>query len=150
MRDLTEIGKRYIKGRFFIDLISQIPFYAIFSTDHNELFYVVKIIRIQKGYHLLSSNSFMKNIKHLFHLRLEKIVQENPRLANNSDLDNNNIMLILMISYFFKCFKLVVVILTVSYFMGMFWYIYCDLTLKEDPVDEDVGFLIHFGLREKS
>lgn len=71
-------------------------------------------------------------------------------LANNSDVDNNNIMLILMISYAFKCFKLIVVILTVSYFMGMFWYIYCDLTLKEDPQDEDVGFLIHFDLKEKS
>jgi hypothetical protein len=70
VRDLTEIAKRYLKGRFFIDLISQIPFYAIFSTDHDELFYIIKIIRIQKGYHLLSSNSFMKNIKHLFNLRL--------------------------------------------------------------------------------
>jgi hypothetical protein len=49
-------------------------------------------------------------------------------LAENSDLDNNNIMLILMISYFFKTFKLVIIILTVSYFIGISWYIFCDLT----------------------
>ena len=34
-----------------------------------------------------------------------------------------------MISYFFKTFKLIVVIVTISYFMGMIWYIFCDLTL---------------------
>ncbi len=37
---------------------------------------------------------------------------------------------------FFKTFRLIVIILTVSYFIGMFWYIYCDLTLIE-PTPED-------------
>lgn len=68
----------------------------------------------------------------LFNKRLEHIIHTDPELAENSDIDNNNIMVILMISYFFKTFKLIVIILTVSYFMGMFWYIYCDLTSASD------------------
>mgnify|MGYP001042432121 CR=1 FL=1 len=62
-------------------------------------------------------------------------------------------MLILMISYFFKTFKLVVIILTVSYFIGIFWYIFCDLTKPTYPPDTDLttleddidaGFLYYF------
>lgn len=70
----------------------------------------------------------MRQVKMIFNRQLENIIKNDPELAENSDLDNNNIMLILMISYFFKTFKLVVIILTVSYFIGMVWYIYCDIT----------------------
>ena len=97
----------------------------------------------------------MRQVKMLFNNRLVNIIKSDPELAENSDLDNNNIMLILMISYFFKTFKLVVIILTVSYFIGIFWYIFCDLTkpyyppdtdyttLAEDP---DAGFIYYFQL----
>lgn len=51
-------------------------------------------------------------------------------LKDNMDIDNNNIMSILIISYFFKTFKVIAVVLTMSYFIGMFWYIFCELTLK--------------------
>jgi len=70
----------------------------------------------------------MRQIKMIFHKRLEKMVKENPELANNSDIDNNNIMLILVISNLQKVIKLVVFIGLVSYFLGMFWYIFCKLT----------------------
>ena len=62
-------------------------------------------------------------------------------------------MTILMISYFFKTFKLIIVIVTISYFMGMLWYIFCDLTFI--PVEElngsqDVGFIEEFELNKNS
>ena len=79
----------------------------------------------------------MRQVKMLFSKNLERIIQNEPELAENSDLDNNNIMLILMISYFFKTFKLVIIILTVSYFIGMVWYIYCDLTSHQTPVTKE-------------
>jgi len=144
---LTEIAKRYLRTRFFFDAIALIPFYSFFEgAKHAKLCYIVKIIRIMKGYHLLSSNTFMRQVKGLFIRRLENLIKSDPELAENSDLDNNNIMLILMISHFFKTFKLVVIILTVSYFMGMWWYIYCDLTLDENATNQDVGFKSHFSL----
>lgn len=80
----------------------------------------------------------------IFNKKLERLVDENPKLAKNSDLDNNNIMLILMISYFFKVVKLVIFIVIVSYFMGMLWYIYCELTQKPANEDEDLGFILYF------
>jgi hypothetical protein len=58
-------------------------------------------------------------------------------------------MTILMISYFFKTFKLIVVIVTISYFMGMIWYIFCDLTqIDEEKLNgtQHVGFIKEFEL----
>lgn len=101
----------------------------------------------------------------LFNKRLEHIINTDPELAENSDIDNNNIMVILMISYFFKTFKLVVIILTVSYFMGMFWYIYCDLTsasdykiFEDDSISQEerdalrleAGFIHYFRLNQNT
>lgn len=147
MRDLTQIAKRYIRGHFLVDLLALIPFNEFFQTNRNELFYIIKVIRIQKGTSLLSSNSIMKQVKLLFNKRLERIVKDEPDLANNCERDNNNITMILMISYFFNIFKQVVVILTLSYFMGMFWWIYCDLTqVEEETEEQDVGFIKHFNL----
>ena len=158
VRDITEIAKRYIKSRFLVDAIAMIPFNQFFKEPQPKnvkLFFIIKIIRIQKGFHLLSSNSFMRQVKLLLNKKLERIIQNDPELAENSDLDNNNIMLILMISYFFKTFKLVIIILTVSYFIGIFWFIFCDLTKTEHPPDLDlkslaevkdpeVGFIYYF------
>jgi len=97
----------------------------------------------------------MRQVKLLLNKKLERIIQNDPELAENSEIDNNNIMLILMISYFFKTFKLVIIILTVSYFIGIFWFIFCDLTKSTFPPDfdltqlegvkrQDVGFIYHF------
>ena len=60
VRDLTEIAKRYIKGQFAIDVIALIPFSSFFDGKQAKLWYIIKIVRIQKGYHLLSSNTFMR------------------------------------------------------------------------------------------
>lgn len=93
----------------------------------------------------------MRQVKIIFQKRLELLIRNDPLLAEDSELDNNNIMLILTISYFFKTFRLIVIILTVSYFIGMFWYIFCDLTLVEPtPLDQDPGFILKFNLRQNT
>ena len=52
--------------------------------------------------------------------------------------DNNNIMSILIISYLYRTFKVGIVVLSMSYFIGMFWYIFCDLSLLDPtPISEN-------------
>jgi hypothetical protein len=48
VRDLTLIAKRYIRTRFFLDLITVIPFASLYSEsyENRKLFYIIKIIRI--------------------------------------------------------------------------------------------------------
>ena len=43
--------------------------------------------------------------------------------------DNNNIELLITIGYAFKTFKLFIIIINISFFLGMFWLIYCDVAL---------------------
>ena len=50
---------------------------------------------------------------------------EDPKLANDVNKDQNKIMTVIMISYMFKTFKLVIIIFQVSYFLGIVFYIYC-------------------------
>lgn len=50
------------------------------------------------------------------------------------------------INYFFKTFKLILLILNVIYFMGVFWFIYCEIGLYfMENVDDD-NFLSQYKL----
>ena len=42
--------------------------------------------------------------------------------------DNNFISLLIFMSHVVKTTQLILTILCVSYFFGIFWFIYCDLT----------------------
>lgn len=60
-----------------VDAIAMIPFQRFFKDPqpkHVNLFFIIKIIRIQKGFHLLSSNSFMRQVKLLLNKKLERII----------------------------------------------------------------------------
>jgi hypothetical protein len=48
VRDITEIAKRYIKTRFFVDAIAMVPFHGFFKnpSEHVKLFFMIKVIRI--------------------------------------------------------------------------------------------------------
>lgn len=60
VRGLYKIAMNYFKGRFMYDAITIIPFAKFFATAGNlsRLFNVIKIVRISKGYYLLSTSKF--------------------------------------------------------------------------------------------
>ena len=79
------------------------------------------------------------------------MIKNNKTLAENSNIDNNKIMTLILLSYFFKTFKLVVIIITVSYFVGIGWFILCQLTYKgfdETIIDENTGFYGYYELEK--
>ena len=84
---------------------------------------------------LLDTKAFMKSVKSYFNKILQKAC-EDEEIADEIIMDNNNIMAMLYIGNLFKVFKLVIVIFMVSYFIGIFFYIWCDLTDNH----EDNGF----------
>lgn len=53
-------------------------------------------------------------------------IEKDPLIDENSLVDNNSIDYLMNIKYFLETFKLVLVIFNVSYFIGIFWMIYCD------------------------
>lgn len=47
---------------------------------------------------------------------------------NNQDEDFNEIMSQIWVRTLFKTFRLIVIIFMISYYIGMLFYIFCDLT----------------------
>lgn len=54
-----------------------------------------------------------------------KIINTDPILAENTDLDNNRITELIQVSAFFKVFKLVITIFNVTIILAAIQYIYC-------------------------
>ena len=92
----------------------------------------------------------MKHVKRFYGNKLNKVV-EDPEKAENIDLDQNKIMTIIFISYFFKILRLIILIILVSYFLGIVFYIFCDITrsFASVQISED-DFITKFGFLEKT
>jgi hypothetical protein len=74
-------------------------------------------------------------------------IEKDPTLATNLDIDSNKIEEMLVFSYFLKIFKLVIIILNLSYLFGVMWIVLCEAvfdfqfdididTYLEDSFDE--------------
>ena len=57
---------------------------------------------------------------------IQDMVDTNWQLANSKLHDNSKIVFLLLLSYLLRTMKLIVIITNVSYFLGIFWYIFCE------------------------
>jgi len=115
------------------------------KRKREDLFFILKMIRLHKGFKLFDVPKLMGFIKSLFMKNLLYIVENDKELANNREIGNNNIEEILIISYTLKIFKLVVVILNITFLIGMFWRI---LTEFEADFILDIDDLIEVPVGE--
>jgi len=123
-----DIAVNYVKTAFIFDLIPLAPFWLMkLPRKRERLFLLLKMIRLVKGFSLFDIPKMMEFIKNAFKKNLEYIVENDEELANNREIDNNNIESILLASYGLKIFKLVVVIMNITYLIGLCWYIICEL-----------------------
>lgn len=60
----------------------------------------------------------MAVIRSIYDKKVQYIIKNDPILAEEKDEDNNNISILLSINNSLKIFKLVLIILSVSYFLG--------------------------------
>lgn len=135
VRDITQISMRYLKNEFLSDFIPLIPFnwIGIFKFNNSRVFFLVKCFRLKETFAILDTAKIMKHVKRFYGNKLNKVV-EDPELAENIFIDQNKIMNIIIISYLIKTIKLVILIFLVSYFLGICFYIFCDITRNFDSV----------------
>ena len=93
-------------------------------------------MRISKGLKMLNVMALMENIKSYSNERIASIIENDPELAEDTLHDNNNISLLIRINLYLKIFKLAIIILVVSYFVGITFFIYSDIV-------EEICGLIH-------
>lgn len=130
VKDISQISLRYLKGEFYKDFIPIIPLQLLDLGGDERLFYVIKIMRLIKGLQVFDVAQIMVIIKKQYQKQLEDIIKNSPELAENTLLDNNNISRLITINNVLRIFKLVLIILNISYFLGFGWYILCELTYR--------------------
>jgi hypothetical protein len=152
VRDISIISKRYLKNEFLSDFIPLIPFnwIGIFKFKHSRIFFLVKCFRLKETFAILDTAKIMKHVKRFYANKLNKIV-DNPELAENIYIDQNKIMNIIIISYLIKTIKLVILIFLVSYFLGICFYIFCDITRDTASVKAaHDDFILKFEFKNKT
>ena len=84
--DVKKIAIIYIKGRFFWDFLSVIPFKKIFwnmDLKYNKLFYINKLSRLYNGFVLLDYKIYVKELKDMITNNIKRIIKEDPERANS-------------------------------------------------------------------
>ena len=96
-------------------------------NDQQNLFRLLKLLRLHRLMQLLNVENFKDAIKKIFEKRLDKAV------AANITHGSYPIMTQMFIVYIYRIFRLIVIIFTVAYFIGILWYIYVAQIARAHP-----------------
>jgi hypothetical protein len=91
------------------------------------LLHLFKLLRLQKVFQLLEPRQFNNLIKQYYSAKLKRTLQsfeDTGRFTNPTREDHNYIMRQIIISYAFRVLRLVIIIFSISYFIGTLWYIF--------------------------
>jgi hypothetical protein len=121
----------YLYGEFIWEFLPILPLPMLkIHMGLQTKFYLVKTIRLFRGMRDLNVPDIMKNVKEYYKNKLLELEKENPRLADDSTVDNTKMKDIIFISLSLKTFKLILSIFNFSFFLGMGWLLLC-ITLEE-------------------
>ena len=130
-RGVLRLIQLYLRGRFLSDLLALLPFSSMLSTwiaePYIRLFGLIKLIRIRTAFELMDPKANMKQIKEYFQSRMQKLIESNHELSICQTVDNNQISKLISISYAIRTTQLLILILSLSYFFGILWYIFGDI-----------------------
>ena len=91
------------------------------SEENTNLFYLLRLLRISKVFVLMDLQQFTTVIRNYYR---RKLIRNLARCAASShEVDNNKIMTQIFIIKFFQVFRLIVIILVLSYLLGTIWFI---------------------------
>ena len=128
-RDLISIAKHYLKNGFWVDFIPLIPIQLLMLEEgmNIKLLYLPKTIRFIGGFEIFDVKNVYNAIKRYINNRITKIIETQPELAEDKDKSHHNIENQIKFYYGMKVLKLGLIIVNFSYFLGMFWIIFCEL-----------------------
>lgn len=128
IRDIKKIAIKYLHNGFVMDFLMVLPFYDIFGSKGNaKLAYFIKIYRLVKGIRIFNVSNMIQRIQKSSIESMQKKIEKDEELGEDQLNDHNSIEEMLMLGYFLKTMKLVTMILNISFFVGIFFYVFCDL-----------------------
>lgn len=124
------IAKKYIEGWFMIDFVSIFPFGQFFNTGVvTKLFRLCRLPRLIK---LIDPSRFKKILK----------------ATQKEDPDDNEIEHEYFVMYLYNLFRLVIISLMITYFIGCNVYFISNEFNDDADVDNLNTFILSFGLNE--
>ena len=116
------IAKQYIfRGWFTVDFVSVFPFHLVFSASDAKVTKLFRLFRLPRLIKLIDIQRFNKLIK---------------SLMSNTSRDERIVAQYMML-YVFKIFRLIIIAIIITYFIGCFWYMF--ITLYSQGLDGDTG-----------
>ena len=73
IRDISQIGLRYLHSEFIYDFFPLIPFNFMFGFKYSRLLFLIKCNRLVPTLRILDTGNFMKIVKAFFQRRLNVI-----------------------------------------------------------------------------
>ena len=163
VKSLSLTVERYVMGEFLSDLIPLIPFPLILPLKGKEQhFYYIKVMRLLKVLKRFDIQAIMQHIIKIHKKNVESMIKADERVGEEMIADINQISTLLVINFVIRISKIALDILTVCYFLGLGWYIFCELLYDfsepywERKTPEEIAFknsddFIHFyGLEHHS
>jgi len=80
---------RYLKDNFIREAIPLIPLHLLDTGKLGNLLYVLKLIRISRGFELLNVHRIVKHIRNFYKDYTLKLIKDDPNRLLNLALDNN-------------------------------------------------------------
>lgn len=128
--DLRKIANRYFHDGFVLDLLMVLPFAYMFggaSKRNSKLAYFIKVYRLVKGLRIFNVSKMIQGIQEGNMKRMKETIRNDPKIGEDQKNDRNKIEEMLMFGYLLKTLKLVTMILNISFFVGIIFYVFCDL-----------------------
>ena len=112
-----------------IDLIPLIPLQYIFShgSFNIKILYTPKVIRFLGGFEIFDIRQLNHLVNKWQNTYVISKIKKDPLVAEDQMNDHNKIEQQLLFIYIVKTLKLAFIILNFSYFLGMFWIVFCEL-----------------------
>jgi hypothetical protein len=161
VKELALTVERYVFGEFLSDLIPLIPFPLILPLEGVEQhFYFIKVMRLFKVLKHFNIQAIMQHILKVHKKNVMSMIKADERVGDEMNADINQISTLLVINFVIRISKIALDILTICYFLGLGWYIFCELlfdfsfkywerkTLDEINVLNHDDFIHYYGFED--
>jgi hypothetical protein len=129
--DHRKIANQYIlRGWFFVDFISVFPFQFVFESK-GELTKLFRLFRLPRLIKLIDISRFQGLL--------------NSLMSSSDQSRDEKIVAQYTLMYVYKIIRLIIIAVIITYFIGCFWFYYCNIEL-DDTVD--VTFVTANNLNE--
>lgn len=127
-----KISRKYLCTWFFFDLIAVIPLTLILDSvgeDNNKYVVLIKlfrILRLPKFMRLLDTSKF--------DLLLDSILEKEPKNSQEEKSRQEKMNIKYISRYAYKVFRLILIAIMLTYFLGSLWYFMVTILPQDDNV----------------